>query len=179
MGKISIEVQNAGADQPGWGAVYYQYLDQMNEVAENKAPLSVNRQISLEESTANGKKLIPVTGTSVLKTGDKVMVRMTVKIDQDLDYVHLKDVRASCMEPIDVLSGYHWENGSGYYETVTDAAVHFYFSHLSKGTYVFTYPVYITQSGTFTGGLTTLECLYAPEFTAHSAGEILKVSLAN
>jgi hypothetical protein len=176
MGKISVEVQNAGADQPGWGAVYYQYLDQMNEVAENKAPLSVNRQISLEESTANGKKLIPVTGTSVLKTGDKVMVRMTVKIDQDLDYVHLKDVRASCMEPIDVLSGYHWENDGGYYETVTDAAVHFYFSHVSKGTYIFTYPVYITQSGTFTGGLTTLECLYAPEFTAHSSGETFTVA---
>lgn len=176
MGKISVEVKNATPDQPSWGAVYFQYLEQMNKVGENKAPLSVNRQISLEQTTASGKKLVPVSNAQSLKVGDKVQVRMTVKVDEDLDYVHLKDVRASCMEPLQVLSGYHWENGTGFYKTVTDAAVHFYFSRLSKGTYVFTYPVYITQAGTFTGGLTTLQCLYAPEFTAHSSGVNLKVS---
>ena len=175
MGKISVAVKNAATDQPTWGAFYFQYLEQMNKVGDKEAPLSVTRQVSLEESSPNGPQLVTVNDARQLKVGDKVQVRMTVKIDQDLDYVHLKDVRASCMEPLQVLSGYHWENGSSYYETITDAAVHFYFAHLAKGTYVFTYPVYITQPGDFTGGMSTLECLYAPQFSAHSSGVELKV----
>lgn len=172
---VSVTIRNATSGQPSWGAVYFQYLRQMDKVSESEAPFSINRQVSLETATPAGARLTPVTAGASLAVGDKVQVRMTVKVDQDLSYVHLKDIRASCMEPLQVISGYHWQNGTGFYEVISDAAVHFYFQHLSKGTYVFTYPAYITQAGSFTGGLSVIECLYAPAFTAHSAGVALQV----
>lgn len=175
MSHVSVALSDAAHDQPSWGALYFQYFQDMDKLKKSDTHLTVARRISLEKNTDAGPVLSPVSEGQALKVGDKVQVRLILKTDQDLDYVHLKDVRASCMEPLQVLSGYQWQGGTGYYSTVTDAAVHFYFPHLSRGTYVFTYPVFITQAGHFTGGMSTLECLYAPEFTAHSGGVDLQV----
>lgn len=175
MSDIKIKVRHAEEGQPAWGALYFQYFENINKIKKSSSPLNITRQISLQRNTSNGPKLFSVNENTQLKVGDKVQVRLVVKINQDLDYVHLKDVRASCMEPLQVRSGYRFQNGTAYYSTVTDAAVHFYFSHLHQGTYVFTYPVYITHAGNYTGGISTLECLYAPEFSAHSEGVNLRV----
>lgn len=171
MAKVKVTIRDAANEEPGWGGLYFQYLENMNKVEGSSSPMQVERQISLEKFAPNGPELIPVGDTTQLKVGDKVQIRLIVKINENMDYVHLKDIRASCMEPLQTVSGYHFQDGTGYYFTVTDAAVHYYFSHLNKGTYVFTYPVFITQSGDFTGGLSTIECLYAPKFRAHSEGE--------
>ncbi len=176
MQNIRVKITGAAQDQPSWGALYFQYFENMNRVkkGENRS-LHINRRISLETPTGSGPVLSPVSSENTLQVGDKVQVRLIVKAERDMDFVHLKDVRASCMEPLQVLSGYQRENGVGYYSTVSDAAVHFYFRHLPKGTYVFTYPVYITQKGNFTGGLSQIECLYAPEIRAHSEGVRLHI----
>lgn len=175
MAEIQVRIRHAGEEQPVWGALYFQYLENMNSIQKSNSPLSVTRQISLQTNTPAGPELVPVKANTPLEVGDKVQVRLVVRLDHDLDYVHLKDIRASCMEPLQVKSGYHFENGTAYYSTVTDAAVHFYFPHLQQGTYIFTYPVYITHAGNYAGGLSTLECLYAPEFNAHSEGVEVKV----
>lgn len=175
MKKINVQVKGAANNQPTWGAVYFQYFENMNKVEKANNEISISREISLEETKPTGPELIPVTQGTQLKTGDKVQVRMVVKINQDMDYIHLKDVRAACMEPLQTISRYNWEGGVGYYFTVTDAAVHYYFSHLPRGTYVFTYPVYITHDGKYTGGMSTIECLYAPSMRAHSEGVEVKV----
>ncbi len=171
MKNVKVKISGAAKDQPSWGALYFQYFENMDKVekATNKY-LGIQRQLSLETNTPDGPVLSPVGVDDTLHLGDKVRVRLIVKAERDLDFVHLKDVRASAMEPLQVLSGYHWENGVGYYSSVSDAAVHFYFRHLPKGTFVFTYPVYITQKGRFTGGLSQIACLYAPEIRAHSEG---------
>jgi uncharacterized protein YfaS (alpha-2-macroglobulin family) len=92
------------------------------------------------------------------------------KSDRDMDYVHVKDTRASSMEPVNVLSGYKWQDGLGYYEATKDASTSFFIDHLRKGTYVFDYPVYLTHTGIFTAGIATAQCMYAPEFNSHSEG---------
>jgi hypothetical protein len=89
----------------------------------------------------------------------------------------MKDMRAACMEPVNVLSQYKWQGGLGYYETTKDASTSFFFGWLPKGTYVFEYPMFVTHTGTFSNGITSIECMYAPEFTAHSEG--VKVNVAN
>ena len=176
MQDIRVNITGAASDQPSWGALYFQYFAPMQQVDAGKdGALSLQRQISRVTQTGSGSLLTPLTTQQPVAIGDKVMVRLLVRVERDLDFVHLKDVRASCMEPLQVSSGYQWNKGVGYYETTTDAAVHFYFQHLPKGTYVFSYPAYITQQGSFTGGLAQIECLYAPEIRAHSAGTTLLV----
>jgi uncharacterized protein YfaS (alpha-2-macroglobulin family) len=95
-------------------------------------------------------------------------MRIIIRTDRDLEYVHLKDMRASCLEPVNVLSGYRWQDGLGYYETTQDASTSFFFDLLPKGTHVFEYPVFVTTAGNYSNGISTLECMYAPEFAAHS-----------
>ncbi|MGH2643576.1 MAG: alpha-2-macroglobulin family protein, partial [Chitinophagaceae bacterium] len=175
VSKVNVSIKDAAKGEPTWGALYFQYFKNMNNVKNSSSPLKIERQISLDKNTPAGQELIPVNEETKLKVGDKVQVRLVVKINENLDYVHLKDIRASCMEPLQTLSGYQFQNGTGYYFTVTDAAVNYYFPHLNKGTYIFTYPVYITHSGNYTGGLSTIECLYAPQFRAHSEGVTLNI----
>jgi hypothetical protein len=176
MGNITVSVEGAAQGQPVWVSLYYQYLGSMEKAANSGAGLSVSRQISLEKPTPHGPELLALKGGEPLHTGDRVRVRMVVKAERDLDYVHLKDVRASCMEPVQTLSGYQGGQGTFWYSTIAGAGMHFYFRHLSRGTYVFTYPVFISREGSFAGGMSTIECLYAPEFRAHSEG--VKVNVA-
>jgi hypothetical protein len=79
-------------------------------------------------------------------------------------------MRASGFEPTNVFSQYKWQDGLGYYESTRDASTNFFFSHLPKGTYVFEYPLVISHSGNFSNGITSIQCMYAPEFASHSEG---------
>jgi hypothetical protein len=82
----------------------------------------------------------------------------------------MKDMRASGFEPTNVLSGYKWQDGLGYYQSTRDAATNFFFDHLNKGTYVFEYTLNVSHAGNFSNGITSIQCMYAPEFTSHSEG---------
>jgi hypothetical protein len=91
--------------------------------------------------------LTPVVKGSKLKIGDKIKVRIELRADRDMEYVHMKDMRASALEPVNVLSGYKWQGGLGYYESTKDASTNFFFNYLRKGTYVFEYPLFVTHAG--------------------------------
>ena len=119
--------------------------------------------------------LIAVSEKNILKPGDKLKMRVIITTDRDLEYVHLKDMRAACLEPVNVLSGYQWQDGLGYYQTTQDASTSFFFNRLPKGTFVLEYPVFVTTSGNYSNGISVLECMYAPEFAAHSEGIRLHV----
>ena len=87
-----------------------------------------------------------------------------------MEYVHLKDMRASCFEPTNVLSEYQWKDGLGYYMSTKDATTHFFFDEINKGTYVLEYDIRVNNVGDFSNGITTIESMYAPEFTSHTKG---------
>lgn len=165
---------SAGATGIGWGAVYYQYFQNIDQVKAQGNGLTVTKQLFVEQSSTTGKVMVPLTGI-VLKTGDKVITRLLVTVDRDMDFVVLKDQRAACFEPTKQLSGYVWSEGVGYYQTSKDASTQFFFTSLHKGNYAFEYPVYVNNAGTFTDGVATLQCLYAPEFSAHSNGGRIEV----
>ena len=173
MGHVKIE--NSG-NSPAWGALYWQYYEDLDKISKTDASLDVEKLLFLEKTDASGTKLVPITETAPLKVGDKVIVRLTVRTDRDLEFVHLKDMRAAAFEPVEQLSGVKWQGGTIYYQTSKDASTNFYFDVMPRGTYVFEYGVFVTRSGDYSNGITTIQCMYAPEFTSHTAGIRVSVS---
>jgi hypothetical protein len=167
MGEITVTNNNPSI---AWGAVYWQYFEDLDKITTHKTPMSLKKDLFVERNTPSGPVIEPVTETRKLKVGDKVTVRIELQVDRDMEYVHMKDMRASAFEPINVLSGYRYQGGLGYYESTLDASTNFFFDYLRKGTYVFEYPLVVAQKGDFSNGITTIQCLYAPEFASHSEG---------
>jgi hypothetical protein len=160
---------------PSWGAVYWQYFEDLDKITTAQTQLSITRNVFIEKNSDGGPVHEAVSEKNILKPGDKLKIRVIIKTDRDLEYVHVKDMRAACLEPVNVLSGYEWQDGLGYYQTTQDASTSFFFDRLPKGTFVFEYPVFVTTSGDYGNGISMLECMYAPEFAAHSEGIRLKV----
>lgn len=168
MADVTVTTFNEGAS---WGAVYWQYFEQLDKITGAATPLSLKKQLFVEEKTAKGTVMRPVSDTSAVKIGDRIVVRIELRADRDMEYVHMKDMRASALEPETTLSGYRWQQGLGYYESPRDAAINFFFDYLRKGTYVFEYRLRATHAGEYSNGITTIQCMYAPEFSSHSEGK--------
>ena len=121
-----------------------------------------------------GEKLEKVSDNN-LQVGDRVRVRIEIEVDRKMEFVHLKDMRASTFEPVQVISSYQYQDGLGYYQSTKDASTNFFFDHLPKGVYVFEYDLIATIKGDFSNGISTMQCMYAPEFSSHSEGIRIKV----
>ena len=175
MGNITVNL-NSSTSKPlnqtstSWGSVYWQYFEDLDKITSAETPLKLKKQLFKEVNTDKGPSLVAINDGDELKVGDKVKVRIELKVDRDMEYVHMKDMRAACMEPTNFISEYKWQGGLGYYESTKDASTNFFFSWLSRGSYVFEYPMFVTHTGNFSNGITTIQCMYAPEFTSHSEG---------
>ena len=171
----SISIQNK-SKVPGFGGVYWQYFEDLDKIKTNSgAVLSVSKELYLKKNTMKGDQLERLTSKNPLKTGDLVTVRLIITSKEDTEYVHLKDMRASCFEPVNVLSEYQYKDRLGYYMSTKDAATHFFFDRINKGTYVLEYDIRVNNSGEFSNGITTIESMYAPEFSSHTKGIRVKV----
>ncbi|MGZ8545104.1 MAG: alpha-2-macroglobulin family protein, partial [Flavisolibacter sp.] len=177
MGNVTVTVSGneIAPTAASWGAVYWQYFEDMNKVTTAATPLQLVKKLFIEKNTDRGPVLAPVTDGMSLEVGDKIVVRIELRVDRDMEYVHMKDLRASSLEPVNVLSGYKWQGGLGYYESTRDASTNFFFNYLRKGAYVFEYSLFVTHTGNFSNGITTIQCMYAPEFSAHSEGVRISV----
>jgi Bacterial Alpha-2-macroglobulin MG10 domain/Alpha-2-macroglobulin family/MG2 domain len=182
MGNITVTMHSkGGGGSPAWGAVYWQYFDMLDHITPTgggKPVLGIAKKLYLRRNTDHGPMLDTLADNATLHSGDRVVVRMIVRADRDLEYVHIKDMRAACMEPEQVLSGYKWEDGLSYYATTKDASTDLFFSSLPRGTHVIEYTLFAGQVGNFSNGVTTIECLYAPEFSFHSEGIRVNVEAA-
>ena len=173
MGQISVENKSKVA---GFGGLYWQYFENLENIkTDSTSTLSITKTLYKKVKTTNGNQLKNITNDT-LKVGDLITIRLIIKTDDDLEFVHLKDLRASCFEPIDVLSKYEWNAGFSHYKSTKDVATHFFFDKINKGTYVLEYDVRVNNSGTFNDGIATLQSMYAPEFSSHSSSEKIKVN---
>ena len=177
-GSAEVETRQLTVDNRSegmtWGAVYAQYLIPMSEVQQQGGALSIQKQLLVERVDAHGHPTLQPLGERVaLKPGDKVVSRLTVKLDRAMDFIQLKDQRGACFEPLVSLSGYRWINGLGAYVEVEDAATHFFFDHLGKGVYVLENAYRVARKGRYEAGVATVQSAYAPEFAAHSNGAIV------
>lgn len=179
MGNVTITRTNEGV---AWGALYWQYFEDLDKITPHQTPLKLEKKLFIERVTPTGKVLQPITNGQTrlgesLKVGDKIIVRIVLAVDRNLEFVHMKDMRASAFEPLtsEQMSGYRYQDGLGYYQSTTDVAMNFFFDYLPKGTWVFEYPLVVNAAGEYSNGITTVQCMYAPEFGAHSEGIRVKI----
>jgi uncharacterized protein YfaS (alpha-2-macroglobulin family) len=153
-----------------WGAAYWQYFEQLDKIKDfRETPLKIKKQLFKEINTDAGPVISPITAEA-LKPGDKIKVRIELTVDRAMEYIHMKDARAAGLEPTNVMSSYKYQGGLGYYESTRDASTNFFFDYLPKGTYVFEYGLVVNHKGDFSNGITTIQSMYAPEFSSHSEG---------
>ena len=150
--------------------MYWQYFENIDKITPAQTPLSVQKQLFLVQNTASGPVISPINDKTVLHPGDKIRVRIELRSDRPMEYIHMKDMRASGFEPVNVLSQYKYQDGLGYYESTKDASTDFFFNFLPKGVHVFEYTLTVIHAGDFSNGITQVQCMYAPEFSCHSAG---------
>jgi uncharacterized protein YfaS (alpha-2-macroglobulin family) len=156
-----------------WGGVHFQYFEDMSKVTPHKTNLSLEKTLFVNKDTKKGVVIEPVKGP--LSVGDLVTVRVVLRVDRDMEYVHLKDLRGSGLEPTNVLSQYKYQDGLYYYESTRDAATHFFIDYLPKGTYVFEYTLRVQLKGRYQSGIAEIQCMYAPEFNSHSGSVWVEV----
>ncbi|WP_197443078.1 alpha-2-macroglobulin family protein [Lignipirellula cremea] len=171
QGKITVKKVDQGV---AWGSVTWQYLEQMDKVKPHTGtPLTLEKSLFVKRNTKDGPVLEAVTGP--VDVGDELVVRVVLRSDRDMEYLHLKDYRGSGTEPVNVLSQYKYQDGLAYYESTRDTASHFFIDYLPKGTYVFEYSNRVQLRGEYETGVASIQCMYAPEFNSHSASVGLKV----
>jgi hypothetical protein len=181
MGNIKVQIETKNRDKTqvssstSWGAIYWQYFEDLDRITPAETGVAIKKELYIQRNSERGPVLELLKEGDFLKVGDKVKVRVEIKNDRQLEYVHLKDMRASCFEPVNVLSSYKYQGGLGYYEATRDASSNFFIGYLPRGTWVFEYELRTTHTGEFSNGITTLQSMYAPEFSSHSKGVRVKV----
>jgi len=166
-GSVIIDRTGSG---PAWGAVYSQF----------KAPMTQIQEKSIEEVSISKDYYVygqdgSLHSATSFKVGDKVKVRVIIKVNKDMDYVTITDERAACFEPVDQLSGYRSEDRTWFYQETKDTQTNVFISNLDKGTHVIGYDVWVTNPGEFTSGIATIQSQYAPQLSAHSAGKSITI----
>jgi uncharacterized protein YfaS (alpha-2-macroglobulin family) len=163
-GMATVNIKNPNSNI-AWGSLYWQYFEELNKIKDFKeSPLTIDKKLYL----LKGDTTTPIESHTILKVGDKIKVQLRVKTDRAMEYIMLKDSRASAFEPTNILSQYRWQNSLGYYESTKDNATYFFIDKLKRGTYIFEYTLFVTHRGSFSNGIATLESMYAPEFKSHS-----------
>ena len=102
MATISIDNKSK---VPDFGGFYWQFFKDLDKIKTNStAALSVTEELYVKKNTDKGEILQRITSNNPLQVGDLVTVRLVISAMEDMEFVHLKDMRASCFEPVDVLS---------------------------------------------------------------------------
>jgi len=168
LGKVEIKNNSTNIS---WGALHWQYLENLDKITSSETNIKLERKYFIQKQTDAGPALTAVDANHQPKTGDLLKVVVYLKADRDFEYVQLKDMRPAGTEPVDALSTYKYQDGLYYYQVTKDVATNFFISYLNKGNYVFEYQLRVAQPGNFSTGITSVQCMYAPEFNAHSQGE--------
>ena len=167
MADVKITKKGKGI---AWGSLYWQYFEDLDKISSAETPLKLKKKLFLKNNTDLGEQLTEVTNSTKLKVGDLIRVRIELRSDRPMEFVHMKDMRASGLEPVNVLSQYKWQDGLGYYESTKDASTNFFFDYLPKGVFVFEYDLRVNNAGNMSNGITKIQSMYAPEFSSHSEG---------
>lgn len=177
--EISKDMDNItvskSTDKLMWGALYLQYFDDIDKVWESSNGLKIEKLIFVERIVDGKLKKEIVKPGTLLNVGDKLKVVLSISNDYPMEYVHIKDLRASSLEPGFVKSGHRYNNGLGYYLSVKDASVNYFVDYLPKGKFNLSYNLRVTHKGKYSNGISTIQCMYAPEFQANSKGETIEI----
>jgi uncharacterized protein YfaS (alpha-2-macroglobulin family) len=172
MSEVTISKKDEGV---AWAGLYWQYFEDLDKITGAETPLKLSKKVFIVTRTEGKESLTEVNGNVAVKVGDLLRIRIELKADRPMEFLHMKDMRASGLEPVDVLSEYKWQEGIGYYQSTRDASTNFFFDYVSTGVYVFEYDLRANNKGDFSNGIATIQSMYAPEFGSHSEGIRLKI----
>lgn len=173
LATVTVKKATPGVVQ---GGVFWQYYEDLDKIKSSESYIFITKELYKKVKTVNGEELMKISENSPLKIGDKVTVRMILNTDRNMEYIHLKDMRAAGFEPVDVMSGYQWKNNLGYYQSTKDASTNFYIEYLPKGKYVFEYDYICNAAGAFSNGITTMQNYYAPQMNAYTKGSRVEIN---
>ncbi len=173
LADVKISKQGPGI---AWAGMYWQYFEDLDKITDAGSTLKLTRKLFAVTSSDNGTVLKEIKNGDSIAIGTLVRVRIELTVDRYMEFLHLKDMRASGFEPIDVLSEYKYQEGLGYYQSTRDASTNFFFDQVGKGVYVFEYDLRAFNGGNFSTGITSIQCMYAPEFSSHSNGIRIKIN---
>ena len=167
MAEITFQKVEGGG--LGFGGVHWQYLDHIENVeASGREELAVTKELFTKTMTKSGPVLEPVVAIEKVSVGEELVVRLKITSDRTYEFLELTDHRPSVTEPIDVLSGWRWADGVGWYQVTRDASTQFFFERLPQGTHVLEYSLRVAHRGQSSSGFATIRSRYAPEFSARS-----------
>ena len=166
----TLEISKS-ALSPSWGAIYSQSTMTMADIkASGCDAVSIEKRLLVK----NGNDW--VFATEPLKVGDRVKIQLLIHANQTMQYIAVDDDRAACLEPVEQLPAPIYSQGICFYRENRDSATNLFVTNMPKGTYMLEYEMFVNNSGDFSSGIATIQSQYAPELTAHSAGNILRVS---
>jgi hypothetical protein len=167
MSTVTLAKKSPGM---AWAGMYWQYFEDLDKITPAETSIKLRKKVFVVRNTDKGELLTDVSSNTTITVGDLLRVRIELTADRDMEFLHMKDMRAAGLEPVDVLSEYKWRQGLGYYQSTKDASTNFFFDNVRKGVYVFEYDLRVNNKGNFTNGITTIQSMYAPEFSSHSEG---------
>lgn len=155
---------------PAWGAIYSRSLRPITSVkASGCDAVSIEKRIFKQ----NGTDWVDAAS---LKVGDRVKVQLLIHASRDMQYMALTDDRAACFEPVEQIPAPILSEGICFYRENLDTSTNIFVTNMPKGTYLLEYELWVNNAGTFASGIATIQSQYAPQLSAHSSGETLKVS---
>jgi hypothetical protein len=155
-----------------WGAVYWQYFQKMGKGKETGSDLWIKKQYFIQRD----KGYQPIGDREKVRVGDELIVRLDFGTDKNMSYVHIKDMRPTCLEPLSKISGCNYQDGLYYFESIRDASQNFFVESLPVGKHLIEYKVRVTHSGYFQTGNASIQCMYAPEYIGYSGSENICVN---
>ena len=158
------------ADYPSVGGVVMMRRLPMDSIkAVGCQEISVGKSLMI----ALGDEWVPATA---FKIGDRVRVELTLRVEDDLSYVVIEDLRAAGLEPVEQLPAPIFSEGLCFYRENRDSQTNIFIDFLPRGTYRLAYELFASQAGSFASGVAQVQSQYNPIVSAHSAGATLKIS---
>ena len=167
----TITLQQQGTNTSG-ALTWYYFAKPVSLDTLNKA-VHISKQFYSYDKI---KGWIPLTNDSHLKTGDKVRVKLTIETASWLKFVHISDPRAAAFEPADNNSGYQYNDGLSYYQSVKDTGLEIFTESVPRGVSEITYEMIVAMDGQFTSGPARLQCMYQPSVVAYSSSQKFQIN---
>lgn len=165
LGTIILEKEEDGLTT---GALHWQYFSHVDSIQNSGTTVTVTKKLFLKPNLTNNDNLIPISKNTPVHIGDHILVKLHIQSNEALEFIHLKDMRAAGLEPLSTTSGYKWNNGLSYYESIRDASYNIFLDTLPKGHYTIVYELIANNEGVFSNGICTLESMYTTGIKAKS-----------
>lgn len=160
-----------------WGALYHTFTQNLEDVKNSGNGMQLKRTLWRIVTDAQGERLEEVTAGTMLRKGDRIKVKLDLTLDRTYEYLQLKSERAASMEPVSTDAGYTYNltHDILYYRAPTNSSDDLYIERLESGSYTIEYDLYVQKTGTYSMGLATIQCLYAPAYRAITPNTTLTV----